>query len=59
MLSRNNGKREKKEQKEEDLNEGDEVSEGGSLCTESSWDPNENDPYEQEIEMDEIDEQQH
>ena len=34
--------------------EGDDVSEsGGSLCTESSWDPEENDPLELEIERDE------
>lgn len=37
----------------------DDVSEsGGSLCTESSWDPEENDPLELEIERDEQVEQQ-
>jgi hypothetical protein len=39
--------------------EADDVSEsGGSLCTESSWDPEENDPLELEIERDEHVEQQ-
>lgn len=53
MLSQNNGKTEKKEWKGDDLHDKDNVSEGGSLCTESSWDPNENDPLELEIERDE------
>lgn len=55
MLNPHNIKSEKKVDRRELLNdEGDDVSEsGGSLCTESSWDPEENDPLELEIERDE------
>jgi hypothetical protein len=52
----NNGRSEKKGQKD-DLYDEDDLIEEGSLCSESSWDPEEYDPLELEVDRDDLEEQ--